>query len=257
MINVFILTIKESIKEKAFYGTLVLYLFSLILYFIVNDFTMFEAEKVIFIFSLSSSEFLSIILAFFLLFSFLTEDLNKRTIEYLLSLPLKRRDYLLGRVFGIVISSVIVSFLMLLGFTLLNTLLFKKVELSLFLQLPLLWVLILIITSIAYLLINVSKRPVLISFIVLFIFVIGINLDDAVQFIQTKRAESIPLVSKALVKMAYYIFPNFSFFDMKIPISYGIPINFKHYLLVIAYGLIYSFVVLSLSVILFERKEIR
>ncbi len=257
MRKLIILTIKESVKEKAFYGTLVLYLFSLILFFIVNDFTMFESSKVMFTYSLSVTEFLTLVFIFFLLFSFLSEDLNKKTIEYLLSLPLKRRDYILGRISGIVLSGIFVSVFTLLGFVLINTVLFKEFKASLFLQLPPLWIMILLITSIAYLLINASKRPVLISFVVLFIYIIGINLDDAVQFLQTKHAQGIPLISKFLVKAAYYIFPNLSFFDMKIPLAYGLPVSFRHYMLVLVYGLVYSFVIISITLLLFERKEIK
>ncbi len=257
MVRMLYLTLKEAVKERAFYSTLILYLFSLFIYFIVNDFTMFEASKVMFTYSLSVTEFLTLVLVFFLIFSFLTEDLNKKTIEYLLSLPLKRMDYILGRVFGIVFSGIFTSTLMLSGFVILNALLFKEFKTVLFLQLPLLWVMMLLITSLAYFLINASKRPVLISFIILFIYVIGVNLDDAVQFIQSKRAESIPAISKFLVKSAYYIFPNFSFFDMKISLSYGLSIGSGHYILVLLYGLIYSFIVILLSILIFQKKEIK
>lgn len=257
MISMILLTLKESTKEKAFYGSLIVFLFSLGLYFIVNGFTMFEPEKVMLIYSLSTVELLSLMLVFFLMFTFLNEDLGKRSLEYLLSLPIKRWNYIIGRFLGISLAVLIVSFVSTTVFFFLNYLVFGKWYVKMFLQVPLLVMMAMMILAFAFLLMNASKRPVLIAFLVLFIYAIGINLDDAVQFLSTNKAESIPLISKVLVKIAYYIFPNLSFFDMKIPIAYRIPIKTGHYFLVLLYGIVYTGFILLFVTLLFERKEIK
>ncbi len=257
MTRMILLTLKESVKERAFYGTLIVFLFSIGLYFIVNSFTMFEPERVMLIYSLSTVEIISLLLVFFLVFTFLNEDLSKKSLEYLLSLPIKRWEYVAGRFLGISLSGFVVLFVTTVVFFLMHYIVFGVFYFKMFLHIPLIFVMSMMIISFAFLLINASKRPVLIAFLVLFIYAIGINLDDAVQFLGTKKAASIPYFSKLLVKIAYYVFPNLSFFDMKIPISYGIGINPEHYVLVLIYGLIYTGFIMLFAVILFNRKEIK
>ena len=257
MIRMILLTLKESIKEKAFYGSLIVFLFSVGLYFIVNGFTMFESEKVMLVYSLSTVELLSLLLVFFLMFTFLNEDLAKRSLDYILSLPIKRWDYIIGRFLGISLAGFIVSFVSTTVFFFLNFLVFGEWYVKMFLHVPLVFVMGMMILSFAFLLMNASKRPVLIAFLVLFIYAIGINLDDAVQFLSTKSAEAIPSFSKVLVRIAYYVFPNLSFFDMKIPVSYGISIKTGHYVLVLVYGIIYTCFILFFAGLLFKSKEIK
>ena len=257
MIEIIKLTLKEAKREKGFYAGLILLFLSLICYFIVESFAMFEPEKVMAVYALSSVEGLTIILLFFLIFSFLSQDLNKKGIEYMLTLPIKRRDYILGRFFGINISVFILAIISTFIYMLLHLLMFGVCPFAFLIQLILLMALVLMLSSLPFLLITASKRPTLIAFLVFFIYVIGINLDDAVRFLSTRHGREIPVVSRALLKISYYIFPNFSFFDVKIPIAYKLSFSTMHIIFALLYGILYTFFILLFSIMLFQNKEIK
>jgi len=65
------------------------------------------------------------------------------------------------------------------------------------------------------------------------------------------------VVSRALLKISYYIFPNFSFFDVKIPIAYNLSFSTMHIIFALLYGLLYTFFILLFSILLFCKKEIK
>jgi hypothetical protein len=60
---------------------------------------------------------------------------------------------------------------------------------------------------------------------------------------------------KILSRIAYYILPNLSFYNIQKEVTHGINISFNQIVYVLSYGVLYMIIMLILSIIIFERKE--
>ncbi|MBI3815732.1 MAG: hypothetical protein HY279_14850, partial [Nitrospinae bacterium] len=94
--------------------------------------------------------------------------------------------------------------------------------------------------------------PLVLSFIFYFI---GESTEEVKTFIEGIGKEKTSPVVKAVAQFAYYIFPNLSAFDLKSHAIYGLPLDYSNLIFVFSYGVFYAGIVLTISVIIFSRRE--
>jgi Cu-processing system permease protein len=81
---------------------------------------------------------------------------------------------------------------------------------------------------------------------------IGHGLDELLIFAQTKLAPSVASTVQGL----YYILPNFSFFDISSMAINRLPISTESWLFPILYSLGYSFILLALCNLIYQKKPL-
>jgi ABC-type transport system involved in multi-copper enzyme maturation permease subunit len=101
-----------------------------------------------------------------------------------------------------------------------------------------------------------------ISFITLVLstvtYIIGHSLTTVKALVESPSSvlglEISPLTVK-VVKAAYYLFPNFSLFNIKLQAAHNLPISAAYIGWTLLYGLVYIFLAITLAALIFRKKE--
>ncbi len=93
--------------------------------------------------------------------------------------------------------------------------------------------------------------PTLSATFTLAIYVIG-HLANDLQALAEKLQNG---VSRVLLDGLYYILPNLDFFDIKGEAVHGIPVESGYFITALAYGCVYTAVVIALACAIFQRRD--
>jgi len=256
------ITLKQSTRLRSFYSAFVITLVSLIGLFVIYSFTMFEIPRILASYVLSCTNFIVLLMVFLTLFSLLQYDIDRKTLQYVIALPLRRRDYIVGRYLGIMFFSIIIAYGIILLFYPFLILLMKQrpdapFSVVRYFTYPVfLLAEVSLIVSFALLFTTLSTKSIISIISTVGVYLIGHSLDEVKEFLLGGYAQEIPLFSKILVKGAWYVFPNLSLFDVKLRMVYNLQFSFKEALMIITYGIVYTIAILVITCALFERKEI-
>ena len=245
-----IATFKEGVRNKVFYNLFFFGLLIIAASLILNQMTVGDAGKIIKDLGLSCINIFGLLIAVFVGTNLVYREFEDEIIFHLLTKPISREGYLLGKFLGvmglIVINGLIMaiatsSFLLAVEGKFFWPI-FKAVYLIL-LELSLIFALTLFFST--------FMRPQVSIFSVLVIFVIGHSTTEVRTLIGSKG----DYLSKLMADMAYYIFPNFDHFDIKTQVVHNLPLLPFHLLWTTFYGMCYTALLLLFAGIIFKKKE--
>lgn len=258
------ITLKGIFRDRIFQGIMVL---AVIFLFIpsIASLSMRQVTELSITLSLSLISFIMLLLAVFLGATSIWKDIERRYTFSVLSLPLSRSTYLVGRFFGVALFMLITASF--LGFIALFSIKFASLIYPS--ARPLLWSGIvitilfdalkyIIVVAVAMTLATVSTSFFLPIFGAISAFMAGTITQQVYDYLHTPSAQAAvsPVVRKAALVL-YYLLPNLSGFDLKVNAIYAIPLNFQGLLLTVAYFLVYTGIVLSIGTLLFVRREMK
>jgi ABC-type transport system involved in multi-copper enzyme maturation permease subunit len=89
------------------------------------------------------------------------------------------------------------------------------------------------------------------------LFFVGSASQEAFEYIHASGEQSFsPLLNKA-VTLLYYVLPNFSAFDLKVYAIYSVKPSLSGLALTFGYFAVYTAIVLTLSSVIFSKREIQ
>ena len=201
---------------------------------------------------LGTIEIFSTVLAIFLGISLVQKELSLKTLYPLLSKPLSRTEYVLGKFFGMIFLIVVEIVVMSLIF--LALLFVYGGSERLIIYLPAIYTIFLQTATIiaVAVLCSTLTEPTVGAMLTIGFYLIGATSYNLVYAITQRTSEGVVKVITAL----RYILPDFSHFNIKDNLVYGrglegLQIGFASF-----YALLIIVIVLSLSVIFFNAKEI-
>jgi ABC-type transport system involved in multi-copper enzyme maturation permease subunit len=215
--------------------------------------------------SLSLISFILLLLSVFLGATSIWKDMERRYTFSVLSLPISRGGYMVGRFLGISL------FILLTSATLgaVACCVIKIASMGHPPSRPIAWDIIattilfdglkyIIVVAVAMLVSSVSTSFFLPVFGTIAIFLSGTITQQVYDFIHSPSGskEINPLMQK-LAMMVYYILPNLSGFDLKVNAIYSIPLSPKGMALSLGYFISYCTIVLFAAAILFARREMK
>jgi ABC-type transport system involved in multi-copper enzyme maturation permease subunit len=179
-----------------------------------------------------------------------------------LSQPISREAYILGKFLGLTFI-IILSGIILTGFSSITLLISDTLYSA---DLPIKWENYFISA-----LMELSKTFLIAAFAILFssfatnlflplfgtigVYIIGSVTQSIYDYINSPYGEKLPYITVLISKIAYYIFPNLTAFDIKFKAIYNLPIKGMYILGVFSYEILYIVIILSLSVVIFRRRE--
>ncbi|TKJ28282.1 hypothetical protein CEE39_10185 [bacterium (candidate division B38) B3_B38] len=243
-------TFREAIRDRILY---LLLFFALLMIFtsrIASLLTVGEESKIIIDVGLSAISFFGVLMAILIGITLVSREIEKRTIYNILSKPIRRYQFLLGKYAGLLLTILIMDFIMTLG--LLLTLYFKsgRFELHLLLAMGLFFCELFIITAFA-IFFSTFTTPILSSIFTLAIYAVG-HLSWNLLALKERIAS---FWGKALCFMLYYLLPNLENFNIKNEVVHQLTIGWKTVLLAIGYGISYSVVIILLATLIFQRRD--
>lgn len=264
MNSIILITLKGIFRDRIFQGIMAL---AVLFLFIpsVASLSMRQVTELSTTLSLSLISFIMLLLAVFLGATSIWKDIERRYTFSVLSLPISRTTYLLGRFLGIALFMLITA-LFLGSIAMLSI---KAASLTYPPARPLLWSVIfaaivldalkyILVVAVAMTLATISTSFFLPVFGAISTFLAGTVTQQVYDYLHTPSAQAA--VSAAVRKCAvalYYLLPNLGGFDLKVHAIYSIPLNIQGLLLTVVYFLVYTGIVLSVGAILFTRREMK
>lgn len=257
-------TLLEGIRSKTIYGIAVLTGLMMVLTVFVSSMIMRDIGKVATDFSLSAATFASLLVLLFVGITTLARDMERKTVYLALSRSVPRSSYLIGRFCGLALLQAIIMVLLTIG-SLATILLVKKMYPNYFgtvsiglviLAHILIVVQMWLLTALSILFSMVASSAFVTFMLTIITWLIGSSTQEVKRLIETSDTVQTAPVTKLIVKSAYYVFPDFSIFDLKSFAAHGLSVDVSRIGFSLLYAFGYGVAVLSLAIVLFRRKEL-
>jgi len=258
------LTFRELLKEKSFLGLLGAEVFLLFISKLISSVVAGDTVKVAMDFALAFFFFTVALYSIFASVGSTFRDVSDKVVYLILSKPLKRSDYVLGKFLGCTGAVALFTFLsfflvtsgilIISGTANLYTPHVVIVE-RIFLLSLLIFLMGVFLSAFGILFALLFTSQVLALLSTLFLFLSGLELSPVREIVVSSKYASP--VNKLIVQVAYYFFPNFSLFDIK---DYVVHLTIKiapfYFFAVSLYAAIYISAVLLVATYLFDRREL-
>lgn len=255
------ITFKEGIRNRAIYG---ISLFALSLFglsLLISNMAPRDVGKVAVDMALSTISFSGLLVVLFVGINLMAKDLDKRTIYMVLSRPISRAQYILGKFLGmvllIIITMVFVSILGLISILLLKLsypAYFEKFSwILVILSISFSTLMLILLSAISFLFASFASTSFITLVLTIITYLIGQSINDVKALVESNIAIS-PITVK-IVRIAYYIFPNLSFFDIKNQAAHGLHVSPSYIFWTVVYGLVYTCLAITFASIIFRKKE--
>jgi ABC-type transport system involved in multi-copper enzyme maturation permease subunit len=261
-----IITFKEGIRNRALFGIALLALFLFGLNISVAGFFMRDVGKVSVDINLTALTFAGLLLVFFVGVNLMAKDIDRKTIHLVLSKPISRGQYILGKYLGILLF-IGVSLLLLLLLSSLTILLLLSLYPSYFIGFS--WFIFYtacffilikfcVVSAIVVFFSAITSSSLITLIFSLSAYVIGVTIEEVVFYLRTELAAQEQIVTEPLknfIDVISYLVPNFSVFDFTLEAAHGLTIASNRLMMSLGYGVLYTVVLLLLASLVFSRRE--
>jgi ABC-type transport system involved in multi-copper enzyme maturation permease subunit len=243
-------TFKEAMRDRILYLLLFVAFVSLVFSRLLALITVGDRVKIITDVGLASLSFFGALMAILMGTGLVYKEIDKKTIYTLLSKPIHRYQFLLGKFFGLILTLFVMLFLMCLIFILILLLHSGNIHWGMLLAFIFIFLEMCLITSVA-LLFSCFSTPILSSIFSLSFYLIG----HVSWGLETLIDKMQPGFGKTLVQAVYLVIPDLENFNFKTEIVHGLPIPSQVFLFATGYGLMYTLFVLAAAVLVFRRRD--
>jgi ABC-type transport system involved in multi-copper enzyme maturation permease subunit len=257
------ITLKENVRRRSFYGVVIAYLLALAFSRVLMEFSLQDPSKVLTDFSYTFLVFLLFLTTLFISTDTMSKDIEKKGVYLILSKGVSRDLYLVGRSFGFLVFTLILTLtlgtLFLAGSWVLNTFsveVFRK-ETILPAGLPILlslWLKMFLVSLVVLFFSTFMSNFFLVFLASVVVLIAGSSLENLYRFIQLEGERFSPLM-KHLITFLFYTLPNFSSPgpDALLGLEGIDPLYLSLDLLK---ALLYAGFLLSTSLLIFRRREL-
>lgn len=248
-------TFREAVRDRVLYN-LVAFAVILIASAVLFGQISIGIQKIILInLGLSSISIFGLLIAIFLGIGLVHKEVDKRSLYALLSKPIRRRQFIVGKFLGLNLTLLVNTVFMSAGLWAALYYLTRQFES----QDQFIWAAIYFIllqfslVTAVCLFFSCFCTPVLSAIFTFLLYVIGNFASDIRVFGELTKSASM----KALTWFLYYLLPNFSNFNIAGWVSHGRPVSGSLILLNTVYTLCYGGVLVVASVLIFSRKDLK
>ena len=240
-------TVIENIRNKVFY-VILLFCVSVIGVDILLGFLAGEQQvRLMLDFGLGAIEIFGFLVAVFVAVTLILEEIESKTIYLLLSRPLKRTEYILGRYLGMLLTVIIGLILMVMLHVAFLIPMGWRPEASYFVSIFGVVLKIILISTVALFFSLFSTSAVASIVFTVFFWLLG-HFGTELKFLSSKINN---IFLKLIVEFFFYAMPNFQYMNFRdMPGTGGVSLTAAA-----AYTLVYSGICLTLCSLLFSKKE--
>lgn len=254
-------TFKENIRDKILYNLLFFTLAMIAVSAALGQVSIGHELKIIVDMSLAAISVFGTLIAIFIGTGLVFKELDKRTVYNLVSKPVHRYEFILGKYLGLMTTLLVNLLLMSAGTYLALWYLSKSMRAEFLTVLPAIYMIylqLMLITAIA-LMFSTFSTPVLSAAFTFSLWIIGHFNQELRNLSEIIRSSTIGWLCAALS----YLLPNFSNFAIssqegliKAAAYFHSP-QWKPILLSSLYGALYTGIVLTAAVIIFQRRDFK
>ncbi|MBD3414327.1 MAG: ABC transporter permease subunit [Candidatus Aminicenantes bacterium] len=243
-------TFKEAIRDRILYLLLFFAAICLIFSRILALLTVGDRTKIIMDVGLASLSIIGVLMAILMGTGLVYKEIDKKTVYTLLSKPINRLQFLLGKFFGLVITLFIMLLVMTAIFILVILLHSGNLSWKFFVSIGFIFLELCLITSVA-LLFSCFSTPILSSIFSLSFYLIG-HLSWGLETLINKMK---PGITRFLAQVIYVLLPDLENFNFKTEVVHNLPIPPQLFVFSFFYGVMYTFFVLVLAMLVFRKRD--
>jgi ABC-type transport system involved in multi-copper enzyme maturation permease subunit len=255
VVTIAVHTFKESVRQKVLYNLVAFALLLIGASILFGSISVGVEQIILVTLGLSSISVFGLLIAIFIGIDLVSKEIERRTIYNILSKPVTRAQFILGKYLGLLLTLVVNTAIMMAGFY--AALFYQKRALGpgdlvylgavyfILLQLAM-------VVGIAVVFSCIST-PVLSAVYTFCLYIIGNFSADLRAFGQGSQSPILGMVSDAL----YYALPNFANFNVITEVAHAQRIPAYLWVGNSFYTLLYLAILLGLAVLIFEEREFR
>ena len=246
---------REAVRDRVLYNLVLFVLLLTAGAIFLGELSGGQEAKIIVDLGLSSILLFGVFIAIFVGIGLVHKEIERRTIYAILSKPIGRGEFLLGKYLGLCLTLLVNVFVMGAGVSL--ALLYVKrgwdpLVLSIWPAILLIYLELAILTAVA-LLFSTFSSPALSALLTFFVFVAGHFSGD----LKTFAASLGGTAARWFFTTIYYLVPNLSNYSLITPAAHGYAPGAPELLLALLYAVIYSSVVLAAGALIFNRRNFK
>ena len=243
-------TFREAIRDRVLLN---IFFFSLVmvgLSIVMSKWSLGQEQKLMIDFGLTIISLFGLLVAVFIGIGLVYKEIDRRTIYIILSKPIKRSQFVIGKFLGlastllvllVLMGGILCGFLLLFGGTVPGLLL---VAIGL-----LYWeMLIMLGISLAF---SCVTTPMISALMSIFLYIIG-HLSADIRILGP-GIDSAP--ASYIMTGLYYVLPNLERFNISAEVVHNLPISAGAIIMASIYGIIYSIALIVLATIILNKRE--
>lgn len=244
-------TFKETIRNKVLYNILLVAGIALVLSISFGDLSVFSRAQVMADFGLATMSLTGLLLAVFIGVGMLGVEIQSKTIYGVLTKPVTRVSFILGKFFGLLVTLLINFILIAVVFFITIKLMGAHQNMSITYAILLQMIEMIVIVA-AAIFFSSFTTPTLAAIFTIGFYVSG-HLNDLTGLAAQQQNDEVWMT---VLKVIYFTLPNLEHFNIRTAIVYNLSIPAGFISGAILYGLLYTTLLLAFSIALFSRKDL-
>ena len=248
-------TFRECVRDKVLYNLVIFAVLIIVSSLILGAITIGDVKQVIINLGLSTISLFGTLIAIFIGIQLVHKEIDKKTVYSLLSKPVARHEFILGKCLGLSMTLAVNVSVMILGVygaVLYLRHSFQASDVQILLAGVLILIELTLVVAIA-LLFSTFSTPALSALFTFCLYVIGHFNADIRQY----GVSSDSWMTKMVAGGIYYLLPNFGNFNIISQTAHGQFISAEIYVFAGIYGLIYSLGLLLVAIWIFQRRDFK
>lgn len=257
-----VMTLRWILRDRVLHAILAVAVAMILLVPALSTFSMRQVQELSITLSLSAISFVLLMVTLLLGSSSVWRDIERRYLASVLTLPISRSLFLLGKFCGIACFIALCGIVLGCAAGLIITVSaaqypsevpihWQKIALALGADI----VKYVMLASVAILFSTVSTSFYLPFFATIAIYLAGSGSQEVYEYVTGQFGKEMGEGAVALFKAVYYMIPNLSAFDLKVQAIYGVPLLPSGLGLTFGYAVIYSAIMLTAAAIAFSRRQ--
>jgi ABC-type transport system involved in multi-copper enzyme maturation permease subunit len=247
-------TFREAVRDRVLHNLIAFAVLMSAAAILVGKISIDIERLVVINLGLTAVSLFGIVISIFIGIGLVSKEIEKRTLYTVLSRPVRRWEFILGKFFGLAGTLAVNTFFMAIG--VFGALLyvsqhFQRADAWLLVALYFIILQFIIITALALLFSSFSS-PLLSAVFAFSLFVIGSFAEDLRGFAAMSNG-----IARWLALGSAYLVPNFSALNVIGSVAHAQPVSGQLIAYNTAYALIYATMVLCGAVIIFERRNLK
>lgn len=244
-------TFREAVRDKVLYVLLLFAATAILGSKALGWISIGQDIKIVKDISLAAVSIFGVLIAIFVGTNLVYKEIDKRTIYTILCRPMHRWEFVLGKYLGLAALLALVTVVMAFVAAAYVVILGGGLDIVFFEAVLLIYWQLLLVTALAVLL-SALTSPILGAIIVFSTYIAG----HATTIFTELPPQFDGTFSKRVLEAVYYIIPNLSNFDIRAEAANGVPVASGYVLWALAYGTVYTAVLLVIASLAFQDKDV-
>ncbi len=254
LLSIALNTFKESIRNKILIGVLLFSVLIIVSTMVLVQLTIGQWMKITVDIGMGAISLFGNLMAVFLGINLVAKEIDRKTVYTIVSKPIKRYEFILSKYIGLILT-IFINVVLMLIILLFILKFYVKYDVPYLGTVQAFYLLILefmIISAIA-IFFSTFSTPIMSAAFSITIWFIGHLLSDLKFWSMKSENEAF----KALINIAYYLLPDLELLNLKSNIVYQITADINYIIWVSAYAIMYSVVMLTASILIFEKRDFK